>query len=43
MMTVDPVTLFGAFVAVCLGMWILIIWAVAGAARPVKRTRRVQS
>jgi len=44
MMTVDPVTLFGAFVAICLAAWLLIVWAIAGASRPVKRNRRrVQS
>ena len=43
-MTTDLYTIFGAFVVICFSMWLLIVWAIAGAARPaVKRNRRVQS
>ena len=41
-MTTDPYTLFSAFVTVCIAAWLLIVWAIAGAARPTVSKRRVQ-
>lgn len=30
-------TLFGAFVTICFAMWLLIVWAIAGASKPAVR------
>ena len=41
-MTTDLYTIFGAFVVICFSMWLLIVWAIAGVARPTASRRRVQ-